>query len=71
MTVTFAASCVCGAVVAYEGDRRGERDAKDAWAAEHAEHGAPVAVVAPEPAVEPEAKPEPKPSRRQTRGASA
>lgn len=49
MTVFGVQVCVCGRALSYEGDRAGEREAKDAFALEHAACGA----VAPEPVAPP------------------
>lgn len=51
--ITFELSCACGAVLSYEGDRRGEREAKEAWNAAHGNHAAAAEAPAPEPEPEP------------------
>ena len=44
MTVFGVQVCACGAVLSYEGDRAGEREAKDAWVRAHSECAAPPAA---------------------------
>ncbi len=39
MAITLELSCPCGATSVFEGSRRGEREAKEQWAAAHGGHG--------------------------------